>query len=93
VSLEAKAEEGVIQGFDYRVTIRNPKTGELIKEQPYKRYVSEIGGEYLERDGKFYATNGDEIPDPKADAARALAKADIAIAAEKMKPEVTFTKK
>lgn len=47
--------------FDLRVDIRDPKTGAILKRQPYKKLVSR-GGEYDEiyvRDGIRYLPNGE----------------------------------
>lgn len=47
--------------FDLRVDIRDPKTGAIIKRQPYQKLVCR-GGEYDEiyvRDGIRYLPNGE----------------------------------
>lgn len=49
------------EGFDYRTHIKNAKTGEMIKVQPYRRFC--IGQQvYLERpkhSGNLFFENGD----------------------------------
>lgn len=76
-------EEG-IKGFDYRSTIRDPKTGKLIKEQHYKIHESDKG-HFLERDGKFYFADGSETTDPR------IAKKESTIIVENK--DVSFSKK
>jgi len=92
------SEEGKIQGFDYRATIKDPRTGAVIKTQEYIRHVSGTGGEYLKRisgedAGKFFNVKGEEIPDPKAapvaDSAASLT-SPVTDAAN-AKPKVSFT--
>jgi hypothetical protein len=39
------------QGFDLRTHIRDPKTGQVIKKQPYKLYIGKFDGSNV---GKFY---------------------------------------
>jgi len=86
------AEQPVIQGFDYRATICDPKTGKVIKEQHYKRHVHQSAGEFLERDGKFFAPNGQEIEDPRKPKETVQAQAIVEPKAEK-KAEISFAKK
>lgn len=88
------AEQPVIKGFDYRSTIRDPKTGKVIKEQHYIRHVHQSLGEFLERDGVFYATDGSEISDPRKEKPQiqTLARGEPEAKVEK-KPEISFSKK
>jgi len=58
--------------FDLQTEIRN-KQGIVVQRQYYKRYVSAEFGEYYERDGKFYAPNGAEIENPRAEKKTAAA--------------------
>lgn len=46
------------QGFDLRTHIVDPKSGQIIKEQPYRRVVDKEKGTYYIRDGKRYQENG-----------------------------------
>lgn len=86
------AEQPVIKGFDYRSTIRDPKTGTVIKEQHYIRHVHQALGEFLERDGVFYATDGSVISDPRKEKPQieTLARGEPEA---KAKPEISFSKK
>jgi hypothetical protein len=60
------------KAFDLRVTIRDPKTGQIIKHQPYQKRV-ERGAKYEEyyvRDGIRYLPNGECLDQQKLDAAK-----------------------
>lgn len=61
--------------FDTRVEIRDPKTGQISKYQPYRFHVKKGANpeQWYERDGIRYAVNGDPIdkaPAPKATPAK-----------------------
>lgn len=93
MSEKAKVEENKIEGFDYRAVIRDPKTGEVIKTQPWSLTVSQDHGEVLRRDGKCFAPNGVEIQDPylkKPEDPKPEVQAEVK---PERKPEVLFTKK
>jgi hypothetical protein len=85
--MSEEVEQGKIEGFDLRSVIRDPRTGKVIKEQHYTTHISEAYGTVMVRDGKFFAPNGQEIPDPKA-----VKVEQVEVKAEK-KAEVSFTKK
>ncbi len=58
-----KDVENTQKGFDYRVTVKDPKTGKVIKHQPY-RMVIENGVTKIERpvkSGIWFHPNGDLI--------------------------------
>ena len=52
--------------FDLRTTIRDPKTGKTVKEQPYVGYVTQSHGNYFQDSQGFYDAQGNDITDPKA---------------------------
>ncbi len=59
---EEKLLEPISKKFDLRTRIVNPKTGVVIRWQPYSYVVSkENGEEYFLRDGKRWNRNGVEI--------------------------------
>ena len=65
--------------FDLRTHIRDPKTGQIEKAQPY-RLVIEGGKQTYHRGGKSYYGNGEEIISPSEQKMRkeaALEKAKI----------------
>lgn len=49
--------------FDFRTHIMDPKTGKVIKHQPYKKVVRRDGNptEYYERDGIRYFESGEFV--------------------------------
>ena len=47
--------------FDIRTHIRDPKTGTIIKHQPYRRICSREHGVQYERDGVRYFENGNYV--------------------------------
>lgn len=53
------------EGFDLRTHIRDPKSGRIIIDQPYRLYISKDGVRVFERPpgsgNKFYE-NGEKIP-------------------------------
>ncbi len=50
------------KGFDLRTRIIDPKTGKVLREQPYSMVCSrDLGEDYFIRDGKRYNRNGVEI--------------------------------
>lgn len=55
-----------IKPFDLNVSIRDPKTRQTTKVQPYIRHARKVTGgasEVLyERDGKFYHENNGDVP-------------------------------
>lgn len=53
--------------FDLRVTITDPKSGQVIKQQPYQKFVQRGADpeEWYVRDGKRYAMNGEPLDKPK----------------------------
>lgn len=58
------------RGFDLRVHIKCPKTGELVRKQPYRMVVDKEHGVEFIRDGRRYSESGKpldgkEIPAPK----------------------------
>lgn len=54
------------QEFDYRSSIVDPKTGKVVKDQPFKMYVSREHGEIMERpEGQFWYPNGTPAFDPR----------------------------
>lgn len=90
------AEEGKIEGFDRRATIRDPRTGKTIKQQDYTSRVSQDGSEVLTRDGKKYWSNGVEIvepPKPEVTPEPAKEAEPMVAAKAEKKPEVLFSKK
>lgn len=60
-----------IQPFDLQVQIRDPKTRQTVKVQPYIRHARKVTGgasEVLyERDGKFYHENNGDTPCKESD--------------------------
>lgn len=46
-----------VQGFDLRTHITDPKTGRVVKHQPYRIVGDKEGVTYI-REGKKYAPNG-----------------------------------
>lgn len=52
------------EGFDLRSRIVDPKTGKIIRHQPYRMVISQDGGDYFIRDAKRYSLSGVEIADP-----------------------------
>lgn len=95
-------EEGKIEGFDRRATIRDPKTGKTIKEQNYTTRISQDGSEVLTRNGKRYWANGQEIVEPKAPEQEpkpvpvvepTIAAPPLVMEKKSEKPEVSFSKK
>lgn len=56
------AETEVVKpaGFDLRVHIKDPKTGKMLKFQPYRLVVTKEG-QYYVRDGKRYNADGSLI--------------------------------
>ena len=52
--------------FDLRTHIRDPKSGRIVVEQPYRLYVQKDGGKVFERPpgsgNKFYE-NGEKVPE------------------------------
>jgi hypothetical protein len=73
--LEESHKEQILKnpydGFDLRTEIRDPKSGMVLKYQPYRAHHFKVGpGEstvVYERDGKFYFADGTEAPDPKVE--------------------------
>lgn len=58
-----KDVENTQKGFDYRVQIKDPKTGKIVKYQPYKMVI-ENGLTKLERpigSGNWFHPNGEPI--------------------------------
>lgn len=49
--------------FDFRTHIKDPKTGRVIKHQPYKKHVRRDGNpsEWYERDGVRYYESGEFV--------------------------------
>lgn len=62
------------KAFDVRVTIMDPKTGRVVKHQPYELTVVKTGpgnmSQFYKRDGKWHYPNGDEIPAELVDDAK-----------------------
>lgn len=59
------------QGFDYRVHITDPKTGRLIKYQPYQMVIKD-GLTRIERpigSGNWFYSNGEPVKSEKKDKA------------------------
>lgn len=56
VAKEVVAEEN--KGFDLRVHITDPKTGRVVKYQPYRMLIDREKGTTFIRDGKRYSPDG-----------------------------------
>jgi hypothetical protein len=52
--------------FDLRTHIMDPKTGKMVKVQPYRLHISAEFGHVYERDGKKFYPNGEPWIDPRA---------------------------
>lgn len=79
------------KAFDLRTTIRDPKTGKVVKEQPYIFHDSKQYGSFYEAEGKFYNRKGEEIEDPRIPHSEAVAKR-VAAALEKKQEEQVVEK-
>lgn len=55
---QEKLLEWTRKGFDLRTRILDPKTGKLIRHQPYSLVVNKDSGNYYIRDGKRFDLNG-----------------------------------
>lgn len=49
------------EGFDLRSRIIDPKTGRVIRTQPYSLTINKDGGDYFMRDGKRFSRSGVEM--------------------------------
>lgn len=47
-----------VQGFDLRTHVINPKSGKLLRRQPYRYVVDKDHGNYFIRDGKLFSEQG-----------------------------------
>lgn len=65
--------------FDNRVEIVDPKTGKILKYQPYRLFCKKGADpeQWYERDGIKYALNGDLLPGQKLP--EALKKAEVKV--------------
>lgn len=58
--------------FDLRTDIRDPKTGAIIKRQPYRMEVSRERGSIFIRNNVEYYANGDRVDGKSAKPAETL---------------------
>jgi hypothetical protein len=49
------------EGFDLRTRIIDPKTGKVIRTQPYGLTINKDGSDFYTRDGKRYTRSGVEM--------------------------------
>lgn len=52
------------EGFDLRSRVIDPKTGKILRHQPYRMVIGSPTGDYFLRDGKRYSLSGTEISTP-----------------------------
>lgn len=78
-------------GFDLRVSIKHPKTGRILKHQPYRLHVSAEFGHVFERGGHFFFENGVELGEDDSKKFRSAIQSKARKLAEQQKNQYKLT--
>lgn len=84
------------KGFDVRVTIVDPRTGKVVKHQPYELLIVKNGpgstSQFFKRDGKWFNPDGSEVVAPvkSSDLTESEIKADLERQIEAMQKRLSL---